>query len=508
MKTFDGVSLLARTSVGLALKTQLDGILPSDMAACEGSHRQEMRPVFFWSDVDDWSGARPHMRIAGYLLLALGGSLGGCQHYQPSPLRNAGDVLAPVDVAALSADAQKIDRPFLRPQPIDLTQPLTSNELAVIAVIENPDLRALRAAQGVNDAQVFAAGLLPDPTFTANFDKILSGPDPFNAFGGQIGFDLAQLRTRRVARASGEATKRKVRLDLAWAEWQTVGAARLQGARIVGLQAQLELARASADLAQTELEIAMRAAGRGDLAGGQVDSRRQALLDASDKLRTTENNLATARGELNKQLGLPPEQVLALAPFADPPVPPSRMALINRALTDRLDLQALRAGYEAAEAEVHKAVLLQFPNLSLTIATARDTANNYTLGPAIGFTLPLWNRGRGLIATTSATREQLKAEYDARLFQTRASIDAAMTSLANVKMQRQTLLAAMPALERYAADSERAARRGDLAPVTARAARQVVRDRQLALLQLEQQAAEQTIALELLSGGLSEGWAA
>ncbi len=35
---------------------------------------------------------------------------------------------------------------------------------------------------------------------------------------------------------------------------------------------------------------------------------------------------------------------------------------------------------------------------------------------------------------------------------------------------------------------------------------QALRDRTLTLLQLDQQIAEQTIALELLSGGPSEGW--
>ena len=55
-------------------------------------------------------------------------------------------------------------------------------------------------------------------------------------------------------------------------------------------------------------------------------------------------------------------------------------------------------------------MLEQFPNLSLTLAHARDTSDNKTLGPAIGFTLPLWNRNRGGIAVAKATREQLRAE--------------------------------------------------------------------------------------------------
>ncbi|MFA5962704.1 MAG: TolC family protein [Sphingomonas sp.] len=443
----------------------------------------------------------------GLALSAFAASLlAGCASYAPSPLAPPSDILAAPDPAILSVDAAKIERPYLTPQPIDLSAPLTPNALAVIAVLENPDLKAQRARAGVTDAQVFAARLLPDPTAQASFDKLLSGSDAFNGFGGQIGLDLNQLRTARVTRQAGEASKRQVRLDLAWAEWQTAGQARLQGVRVLALEQQLELARASAALAQRLFDASQRAAGRGDIAAGDLDTRRQALLDASGRARTVESDLAAARGDLARQLGLPPETVLRLAPPDPVPVPPAAAVLTAQAIERRLDLQALRAGYGVSEAELHKAVLDQFPNLSLTMAYARDTADNRTLGPQLGFNLPLWNRNRGGIAIARSTRDQLRAEYDTRLFQTRAEIDAAVTGLVALRRQRDALGGQLPALEKYAAATERAATRGDLSRATADTALQVLRDRKLSLLQLGQQIAEQTIALELLSGGPAEGW--
>ncbi len=432
--------------------------------------------------------------------------LAGCASYHPSPLAAMSEALAAPDAAILSIDAQKIDRPYLTPQPLDLSAPLTPNALAVIAVLENPDLKAQRTKSGVTDAQAFSARLLPDPSFQGSFDKLLTGPDAFNGFGGQLGFDLNQLRTARVTRQSGEAAKQQVRLDLAWAEWQTAGQARLQGVRVLALDAQLKLARASADSAKALFNAASRAAGRGDIAGGDLDIRRQALLDATTKARTAENDLTAARTDLNKQLGLPPEVLLRLAPPDPSPVPPSAETLTAQAVERRLDLQALRAGYDVAEADLHKAVLDQFPNLSLTVAYARDTADNRTLGPQVGFNLPLWNRNRGGIAIAKATREQLKAEYDARLFQTRAEIAAAVAGLATLRRQQTELAGQLPAIDKYAAATERAAMRGDLSRATADTALQASRDRKLTLLQIDQQIAEQTIALELLSGGPSEGW--
>ena len=429
--------------------------------------------------------------------------LGGCAAYQEAPLPAA---LRDADANGLAVDAAKLDRPFLKPVTIDLAAPLTANALAVIAVLESPDLKALRAKTRIVDAQAFAARLLPDPTVQGSVDKLLSGPDAFTGFAGQIGLDLNQLRLARVARAASAASMQQIRLDVAWAEWQTSGQARLQGARVVALQAQLAIVRQTFASADQLYAATARAVARGDLGGTELDTRRQARLVAATALRTAETALTTAQGDLNKLLGLPPTLTLRLAPPSAPLEPPSASLLQEQALGRRLDLQALRAGYAGAEADLHRNILQQFPTLSLTLAYARDTANNRTLGPQVGFTLPLWNRNRGGIAVSTATRAQLRAEYEARLFQTRADINAAVAALAAARRQRTALVVQLPAIAAFADANARAARAGDIAAAAAETAAQALRDRQLELLQLDQQIAEQTIALELLSGGPSEGW--
>lgn len=446
----------------------------------------------------------PKRRVIEVLLLA--GLVSGCASYRQKPLRSADAVMAAPDLALISLNAAKIDRPFLTPQTIDLSRPLTLNAVAVITVLNNPDLKAQRLKAGVTDAQAFAARLLPDPTVQLSFDERISGPDVRNGFGGQLGFDLAKLRTAQVTRESGLASRAQVRFDLAWTEWQAASNAQVQAVRIVALDRQLELARATLASAEAWLSRVQRAAGRGDIAGSETDSRRLALIDASSRVRSGERDLATARLELNKLMGIPPDTVVAIAEPAPPQTPPDSATLTTQAIARRLDLSALRAGYGVSEADVHKAILEQFPNLSLTLASARDTAGNLTLGPQLGFTLPLWSRNRGAIAIASATREQLRAEYDARLFQTRADIAAAVSGLAVVGRQRAELIAQLPAIGRYAAATDQAARRGDLSLSTAESAAQSLRDRRSALAALDQQAAEQTILLEQLSGGPSEGW--
>lgn len=445
------------------------------------------------------------------LIVTLALLTSSCATYRPVPLDAPSASLSGPTLALLTPDAATINRPFLRPIAIDLSRPFTPDAIAVLAVAGNPDLVALRLRADVADAQVFAAGLLPDPTFSLGADKILSGPDAaLNILGltGGLGVNLSQLRTRAVARAKARAEARRVRLDLAWAEWQTAGKARVQAVRIVALERLARLAKESRDSAETILSRTLRAAGRGDILPDQLQGARVAAFDAADRLRVADRDLATARVELVRLLGLPPDVMLRLAVPPIPSAPPATPVLYEIAWRNRTDLQALRAGYAAQEATVRKAVLDQFPNLDLSINGARDTAGNVTLGPSVSLTLPIWNRNRGVIRVEQATRAALKAEYGARLFQVRAEIAAAVETARVLRLQRQAILRDLPALERFAAANRAAARRGDLAENTAVTAEQALRDKQLLLAQIERDLAEQMIALELLTGTPRESWAA
>ncbi len=450
---------------------------------------------------------RSNFRALAIGLLAL--QVTACAQYQADPLADSPaeiPALQTPDTAILTRDAAAIERPFLAPVTLDFSAPLDANAIAVLAALGNPDLKALRARAGIADAQVFAAGLLPDPTVSLGIDHILSGPDPVDNIAGGLGFDLNALRTRGALRAKAVAEARQVRLDLAWAEWQTAGAARLEAVRILELRKGVANAQLSAAASQNLLARYLKAAGRGDIAPDQVQSTRIAALDAVSNLQSLQTDLGASEYELRRLLGLPPEFALNLAPqLADAPAV-SAQQLFQLALANRLDLQALRSGYDAQEAAVHKAVLDQFPNLDLTITGSRDTGDNKLLGPSIGFTLPLWNRNRGGIAIERATREALHAEYEARLFQTRAEISAAVAALDLARRQRAQLLSGQDEIEQFARASRRAAQRGDLAIATADVAEQTARDRQLLLIQVEQAIAEQTIALELLVGTLQQGW--
>ncbi len=439
---------------------------------------------------------------------ALVAVLASCATYHAIPLDTDAVTLAPPVAAVLSEATSAIQRPYLQPAPVNLVAPLDPNAIALITLVRNPELEAMRVRAGVADAQLFDARLMPDPSLSLSAELVTSGPASAasGTYGTQLVQDINALRTRRARIEAAGSTQRQVRLDVAWSEWQTTGAARLEAIRLVHLQRIADLARANQHSAQDLLERSLRAAGRGDLSPDQLTTTRLSYLDAVDRAQQANIALSKSRAELHRLTGLPPGWPLQIAGSSLPSPPPKLRALFEIARSQRLDLAALRAGYASEEAQVRQAIINQFPTLNIGIAASRDNSNNGFLGPVVDFTLPLWNRNQGKIAIERATRAALKAEYENRLFQTRAELAAVSDNLTELYRQRGDIAPEIPALEKYVATAQRAAARGDLAVATAIAAAQSLRDKQLLLTGIEEGIAEQSVALELLTGVPRESW--
>jgi outer membrane protein TolC len=418
----------------------------------------------------------------------------------PSLDAAADETLAGADLARLVAPAAALRHPVLKPVTLDPARPLTSDAVAVIAVIANPELKAARARAGIADAQVLTAGLLPDPSIGASTDLRLSGPDTGNGWAAQIGYELTAIRDRDLVVKGAKALQRQVRLDLAWQEWGVAEQARLLAGRVQATEGLAALAERTRRETDGALAHAVAAAARGDLKADEVNVRRLAALDASDRETQTGRDRDQARGDLNALLGLRPDTRLRLAPAAHTPQTLDATALFATARTQRLDLRALRAGYDSQNALVRKAVRDAFPSLAVSLNQATDTANNKTLGPGISLTLPLWNRNRGPIAEARATRDALRADYAARLFQTRSDIAVLVEALARTEAQRVLVLQQVTPLLESSGAADAAASRGDLSLTAAEAVRQSARDKLAALIALDQSLLELTVGLELATG--------
>lgn len=85
--------------------------------------------------------------------------LAACPSYAPNSLPGGVDLRdKPILLTVSPAD---IPLPVLRTHRFDLGRPLDIDEVATLAVVANPDLRAARARLGVSRAQAFAGVGMP-----------------------------------------------------------------------------------------------------------------------------------------------------------------------------------------------------------------------------------------------------------------------------------------------------------------------------------------------------------
>lgn len=379
--------------------------------------------------------------------------------------------------------------------------PLSANDLSMIAVLSNPDLQAMRAEEGLADAQIFAAGLLPDPTIGLGFDAPLNGANEVLAIAGSLGLDLAGLSSRPARVEAAKAQAAKVRKDIVWAEWLTHQNAKLLASRISWLEGIRNKTVEYRKVADEDLERTLRAASRGDVAAVEVDARRLTAADAADRDRTAESQLAIARLDLNRLLGIAPDEiVLVQAPKIDPAVPPSNVDLFAHAIAIRADMQGLRDGLEAKNAGIAVADASRFPLPAISLNAARDTGNIRTLGPAVSFTLPIWNQARGDIAVAKADLGVLEAQYKARAEMVRADIGAAASALSIARKQRADVVDGLAGIADQAERAEASADRGDISETTAAATRLAALDKEILADTLALAAVEADIALETAVG--------
>ncbi|WP_019939659.1 TolC family protein [Bordetella sp. FB-8] len=434
--------------------------------------------------------------------LALCGTLAACATYAPQPLPGA--VAWHDNAAGLRVTTRDIALPALAAQRIDLHAPLPIAAVAALAVLNDPRLRAVRDQAGVARAQAFAAGLLPAPTFAAERD-IPQGQSAATTTAYNLGlsFDLDQLITRGAAVAAAREHVREVDLGILWQEWRTASVAELDYIALVGLRDRDRLLKTQRDAVLRRLGRDRAAALAGIAPRTTADADLIELTTLRHKLATDARRRAAKQGELDGMLGLAPGQVLELAglPRVEPTAVRDAAGAVNRLARIRPDLMALRAGYASQEQTLRKAVLSQFPSLGITLSRARDTSNVHTLGFAIDFSLPIFNGSPGKIAVARATRMQLYDTYRLRLQQAHTQVARILVDLAILGAEQSTLRASLPALQSAARAANRALRAGDITLPQAQMQDQAALDQRLFLQASEQHIAEQTVALQLLTGG-------
>ena len=433
--------------------------------------------------------------------------LTGCLAYRPQPLNkdSVEQSLRAPDMAVVRVEAQKLKHPLLQPIQFDERDGLSPDEAAVLAVLVNPSLRAVRDARGMAAAQLLQAGLLPNPQLTYNLDLPVgvNPPGTVNAYGIGANWDVTQLISRSARVRSAASHRAAVDLDVAWQEWQVAQAARTAVDRVISLSAQAALTEQMDQRLSNNVSVVRQAADKGlvselDLAAAETASN-QAHAKSLDLEKQSEDQRLT----LNRLLGLPAEtkielQKNATLPSHLDPLPSEK--LLQNLEERRLDLVALRRGYESQDAAIRAAILGQFPKINLGVNHARDNTGVKSVGFGVSIDLPIFDRNQGQIAQEYATRKTLFDEYVNRVFEARSDVATLVADLRALDAQIETARAAEPGLQRLVEAYRRATNQGQADVLSYYTAWNNLAQQQIEILSLQQQLAETQIALELATG--------
>ncbi|QHJ00348.1 TolC family protein [Xylophilus rhododendri] len=432
-------------------------------------------------------------RLRHVAALALAAVLAGCSSYSAKPLAEA-----PAFPAALPAVPATDSFVFNASDGLDV------QEVAVLALAQNPDLRLARNARRLTQAQSFAAGLLPDPAFNFSRDfPDATGPGISSAFLLGIGYSVNALLTRPATLEAGRQDLQQARLALLWQEWQTIAQARLLYVRLQAAEAKRALLETQRATLEARYGRARQALDQGLLTLDVLTPDLAALQDLTRQLADLRRLSSQGRLDLDALLGLAPGTALPLQGSADFAAidPTAIRAALPRLVAGRPDIQALRAGYAAQDARYRIALLNQFPALTLGVQRARDTSNTYTSGFGINLALPLLNGNRGEVRVQDATRDKLRAEYQQRLNTGSFDIERLLADQALTQRQIAEL---EPALATLRATRERmrsayAARYIDAAALASLETATLAKE--IELLDARQALQEQRVGLLALTGG-------
>ncbi|WP_232316691.1 TolC family protein [Candidatus Burkholderia verschuerenii] len=403
----------------------------------------------------------------------------------------------------MQIDPRTMPLPELASHRFDPSDGLDIEEVAMLAVANNPDLKLARADLDIARAQAFSAGLLPDPQIAISSDYP-GALDTTRAFNYGLSMDVMAIVTRGANKASADATVVKTDLGLLWQEWQVIAQAKQLFLKARLQDETLPMLHRLQELSRVRYERTAQAAREGNLASDATSAALLSYNDTRKQWTDAERAAEQTHHDLNALLGVLPDVKLQLVDTRDGDSATPSEQTIDAALTDlprrRPDLLALQAGYEAQEQKYRAAVMSQFPSLTVGFNRARDTSNIYTTGFQINLSLPIFNRNRGNIAIEQTTRARMREEYQIRLNQAYADVAHLRGDSAILLDQLHAAVRALPDADTAARNAQQAYDAHDLALGAYTDAQAAALTRRIDIGTLAESFAEQRVALQAVLG--------
>ena len=350
-----------------------------------------------------------------------------------------------------------------------LAHGLTKDEAVEVALLNNRAFQAAFQEIGVSRAEVVQSSLPSNPTLglSVRFPEGGGRSNLTLALAQQL-VDFWQIPVRkRIAESQLQRT------ILSIAREAVVLAAETEARywRLLALERAEALAREDVELAGRSLELAQDRFNAGEAGKLDVNLARAAALAMQQRLITLRGELQAARADLTRLIGLSRgdhswelsgELPDAVAEELD------ENALLEAALTQRLDAQAAIMQVHAAEAEIRSQILSIFPDVTLGTELERtenralpgrrvlaDTARasvrgggltapdiqtrserglersqiiDTLLGPTLDVTLPIWHQNQPQIARARYAAAQRRKQFEDLLDEIAQDVDKAVAA--------------------------------------------------------------------------------
>ncbi len=397
-----------------------------------------------------WPLVRTAVLAAAVLAAAL--AVASCAVYHPLPLATGprlAERLSDLAVEIPATGAMAVSAPAAAapyggtivagsergaPRRIDVSRPLTLEDIGWLALLNDPDLAAQRGELSAAQADLLQASLLPNPSASLSYGVFLGGPGATPGWTASLSEDITALVTYHARVQAARAAAAQVNAQLLWDEWQVAQKARLAALDLYWDEQSIGAAAREREVLSEEIRAVDRAISAGNLDSSALAPLAAALATLDQSVATLRLTELTTWQTLDGLLGLAPQVRFCIAPPQLAPLPPDLEPLVASLPQRRPDLIALQLGYRSADGSVRAAILGQFPALVLGGAWTQDTTNVRSAGPTATFDLPIFNHNQGQIAQARATRLTLHEQYQARL-------DAAAAEVRGLEAEARRLAA-------------------------------------------------------------------
>jgi cobalt-zinc-cadmium efflux system outer membrane protein len=292
------------------------------------------------------------------------------------------------------------------PSELEFSDGVTEDEAIVAALSTNAAFRQLLADLDISNAQLFNAGLLPDPQFVLFFPV---GPKQLELTAYQA---IDALWLRRVHVRAAELEYDRVAEQLVQNGLDLIRDVRLAHAELVLAQDQADLAVEAERLRNEIADLAQRRLEAGDVSELEVISTEVEAARARAEAQRRARDVAIARDRLKVLTGLAQDErdVMAIPPELPDKVDLAVEGLLAEALATRPDARAAEVAAEAACEQLELA-RRQFLTLDAVFDANEKGASGFEAGPGLRFTIPLFNGNRGGIAIAEANLEKAERQY-------------------------------------------------------------------------------------------------